>query len=98
MAGKKYPPVPPRIRATSKKDYEVVFIDEFADGKTLGECRWEPPQIVLKTGQSPKETFSTFVHEVIHMFAHEAGITLTETQVLKAEAYFLKLARLNKWI
>lgn len=98
MPKKSYPVIPPHIRVTAKRDYEVVRIDEFKDGKTLGECRWEPPQIVVKNGQSEKETFSTTLHELLHALSFEYDIALTETQVLKLEKGLLRLLLLNKLI
>lgn len=98
MAKKKYPPIPSHIRLTAKRDYEVTYINNFKDPKQLGECRWEPPQIVIKTGQSDKENFSTVLHEIIHAVSFEEDINLTETQVLKLEKGLLRLLRLNKWI
>lgn len=73
--------------------YEIVWISEFFDGKTLGETRFDPPQIVLKTGESDKVTVLVYGHEVIHAASDEEKIGLTEAQVLGLEnalTYLLK--------
>lgn len=98
MSKKVYPSIPPHIKLTSKRTYEVLHTEEFKGGKTLGECRFEPPQIVLKTGQSSKEEFSTTLHEILHAVAHEQDINLTEPQVLALERGLMKVLILNKWI
>lgn len=98
MARRKYPEIPSSIKINAKKIYEVLHIDEFAHGDYLGECRFEPAQIVIKKGQSPKEEFSTFLHEVIHMISEEAKVPLTEKQVLRLEKFVLKLLIVNNWI
>jgi len=97
MAKKKYPDIPSHIRVKPKRDYEVTYISNFKDEHQVGECRWEPPQIVIKASQSDTEKFSTFIHELIHLFAYEADVTLTESQVLKLEKVVLRAFRLNKW-
>lgn len=98
MSRKKYPPIPPHVRVTSKRTFEVVHIEQFKNKETMGECRFEPTQIVLKKGQTPKEEFSTFLHECIHAVAVENDVELTETQVLKLEKGFLRLLLLNGWV
>ena len=90
--------IPPRVRVTAKRDYEVLFVDDFKDGKTLGECRYDPPQIVIKTGQSDRETIKTFIHEMVHAIDAETGVGLTETQVRKLEEGIYRAMRLNKWL
>jgi hypothetical protein len=98
MAKRKYPTVPSHIRITAKRDYEVTYINNFKDPIQLGECRWEPPQIVIKAGQCDKEMFSTVLHEVIHAISFEEDINLTEKQVLKFEKGILRVLKLNGWI
>lgn len=98
MAKRKYPPIPSHIRITSKRDYQVMYVDSFRDDEQLGECRWNPPQIVAKAGQSDKEIFSTILHESIHALDFEEDIGLTETQVLKLERGLLRMLKLNGWI
>jgi hypothetical protein len=76
-----------------KRIYEIVWVSDFADGKTLGETRFDPPQIALKTEESDKETVKTYSHEILHAISHEEGANLTENQVLALEnsiPYLLK--------
>lgn len=98
MAKHKYPAIPSHIKTKPKRDYEITFIDQFKDQKQLGECRQDPPQIVIKTGQSPKETYSTFIHETLHSLSFDYKINLTEKQVLLLEKALLNFLRLNKLI
>jgi hypothetical protein len=98
MGKAKYPPIPSHIRITSKRSYEVVHIDDFKNPEQLGEARQGPAQIVIKRGQSPKEEFSTALHEVIHAVDFENNIGLTETQVLKLERGLLRVLKLNGWL
>lgn len=98
MAKYKYPPIPSHIRITSKRDYQVMYVDSFKDVEQLGECRWQPPQIVAKAGQSDKEIFSTILHEAVHALDFEDEIGLTEAQVIKLERGLLRMLKLNKWI
>lgn len=68
-----------------KAVYEILYTDNFLDGKTLGETRFNPHQIVLKTNESDKETFHTYIHECLHAASNEYEIGLTEGQVRKLE-------------
>ena len=90
----KYPSIPSHVRVTAKRTYEVVHIEEFK-GQFLGECRFDPPQIVLKKGQTPKEEFSTFIHELCHAISEEYKVGLTEKQVLALEKGLLNFLKLN---
>lgn len=99
MARRKYPDIPSHVRITARRDYEVTYIDTFKnDPEQLGECRLEPPQIVIKTEQPPGEKFSTFIHETIHALDFEDKIGLTEKQVLKLERGIFRMLKLNGWI
>jgi hypothetical protein len=99
MARRKYPAIPSHIRITAKRDYEVTYIDNFKDDpKQLGECRWQPPQIVIKQEQPAGEKVSTCIHECIHSLDFELDIKLTETQVLKLERGIFRMLKLNGWI
>jgi hypothetical protein len=99
MARRKYPAIPSHIRITAKRDYEVTYIDNFKDDpKQLGECRWNPPQIVVKADQPIGEKFSTVIHESIHALDFEEDIGLTERQVLKLERGIFRMLKLNGWI
>jgi hypothetical protein len=88
--------IPHRVQL-GKRIYEIVWVADFADGKTLGETRFNPPQIALKTGESDKETVKTYLHEIMHGISHEEEANLTENQVLALECslpYVLKLGNI----
>ncbi len=94
-----YPPVPSHIRITSKRDYEVTYIDQFKnDPEQQGECRKDPPQIVIKASDPEGERFSSFIHETIHALDFEDDIKLTEKQVIKLERGIFRILKLNGWI
>jgi len=80
--------IPNFVRIDSRTKYEVVWIDDFADGNTLGETRYDPPQIVLKKGLSPKNTVITYLHEIMHCASDSYNIELTESQILNMEGFF----------
>lgn len=85
--------IPSRIEIAPKKWYEVVHVSDFKDPETVGETRFDPNQIALKTGMTPFQCYSTFLHEVLHAMSEEYNIALTENQVLKLEralAYRIK--------
>lgn len=90
--------IPNFIRIKPKISYEVVYIDEFKDGETLGECRFNPNQIVIKNKQSNTETFKTFLHEVIHAVSVENKVGLTENQTRSLEDGIYRVLRLNGWL
>ena len=77
--------IPHRIRVKNKIYYEVLYIDNFKDGKTLGETRFNEKQIILLRSLSPKIMVSTFLHELLHAISFEYNVDLTETQVLNFE-------------
>ena len=77
--------IPHRLRIKNKIWYEILWVDDFKDGKTLGESRLHLKQLVLLKNMSPKLTIETFVHELLHVISHEYGSDLTEKQVLAME-------------
>lgn len=85
--------IPHVVHTGYKNRFEVVWVDDFPDGKTDGETRFEPLQIAIKRGMSDKETVMTYLHELTHAadFSHEIG--LTETQVLKIEKALIPLLK-----
>lgn len=75
----------PQMVSFKKMEYEVLYVDDFKDGKTLGETRFGPNQIVLKRSQNDKELVHTYVHEVLHAISEEYKVGLSEKQVLRLE-------------
>lgn len=77
-----------RIEIKPKVFYEILWVESFPDPTIMGETRYPPKdskQIVIRNNLSDKETYSTFLHEMIHAMDVEHKIGLTETQVLKLE-------------
>ena len=66
--------IPHRVQIGPKSFYEILWVTDFKDGKTLGETRFDPKQIVLMKGLSPKETVSVYKHEVAHAYSYEWGL------------------------
>ncbi len=75
----------PHFIQLKKARYEICWVDDFKDGKTLGETRFDPKQILIKTGQTAKEAVKTYLHEVEHATSHEFDANLTEAQVRALE-------------
>lgn len=86
--------IPHRVQI-GKRVFEILWVDDFADGKTLGETRFDPPQIVIKTGESDKLTVKIYAHELVHAISDEEEVGLTETQVLKLEHAMIYLLKPN---
>lgn len=64
--------IPSKVRITRRIHYEVLWVQEFHNcPDTLGECRPNEKQIVLKVGQTPDQLLKTFIHEVFHAFKFE---------------------------
>lgn len=75
----------PNFIKIHKTSYEVLWTEDFKDGATAGETRFDPNQIVIMKNMPTKETVLTLFHEFIHAVDHENEIGLTENQVLKLE-------------
>lgn len=90
--------IPSKVRITRNVSYEVLFIDQFTDEHQLGEARYNEKQIVIKNGRPDTETFSTYLHEILHAMSFEYGdkTQLTETQVLWLEKATKNFLMLNK--
>lgn len=85
--------IPHRIHFGRGAHVEVCWVDDFPDGKTLGETRFDQKQIVIKRNLNPKLTVITFLHECAHFYSWLYDLDLTETQVLNFEKglyYMLK--------
>jgi Zn-dependent peptidase ImmA (M78 family) len=77
--------IPHRVKVNRLKDNEILYTDDFKDGKTRGEARLHLNQILLLNGQSPKDMVHTLYHELLHVWSEEFGANLTESQVLAME-------------
>jgi len=93
----KLPSIPSRIKIKNRVVYEIVWVDSFKDTNVLGECRFDVRQIALKNGQSERETFKTFVHEVIHAMEVERGIKIPHKAIYQLEDAIFYLLFHNVW-
>lgn len=85
--------IPNQVQVDNKTFYEVLWTDDFVDGKTLGETRHDLQQIVIKNGMNDKETVSTYCHELAHLFSDVYNFSMTEKQIVMFEmslTYLLK--------
>lgn len=80
--------IPIQIQLSKNVNYEIVFVEDFVDGNTLGETTFDRKQIRIKQGQSPKMTMTVFFHELLHAVSEECGANLTENQILALEKSF----------
>lgn len=88
--------IPTKVKIAAKTSYEVLLIKDFHGEDTYGETRFDPKQIVLRTGMAPKLTTETYFHEILHAISNEYNIGLTETQVLNFEGslpYLIKIVK-----
>ena len=93
-----YMKLPHKIRIKSKVAYEVVWAERIGDDETtLGECRYDTKQIVLKTGMSDTEVMKTLIHEVFHAMAFEYDIQIPHKAIYHLEHSVYKVIKLNKW-
>lgn len=83
--------IPFSVTINNKVNYEILYVDDFKDGNTLGETRFAPRQIVIKKNLKPKLTVITFLHELAHAFSNEHNVDLTETQILALEKCFYNI-------
>lgn len=77
--------IPISVKVSPKRSFEVVWVEGFQDASVLGETRFNPDQIALKTNESTTETVKTYLHELLHAVDDEYGVGLTEKQVRTLE-------------
>lgn len=87
--------IPNTVTVKKSHSFEVVWTTEFKDTHIVGMTRFEPKQILLKTGESNKETVHTYIHELIHAVSDAYDVGLTESQVLKLEKALYYLIKPN---
>jgi len=85
--------IPPSVHTGKKDRFEVVYVDSFLNSDHVGETRFDPKQIALKTGQTERELVLTYLHEVFHAVDHTHQIGLTETQVRKLERALIPILK-----
>ena len=89
--------IPSRIKIKNKVVYELVWVDEFADSDTLGECRPWASQIAIKNGQSDKQEMKTFLHEMLHAICEERGIKVSHRAIYQLEDALFYILFHNDW-
>ncbi len=77
----------PKTLRLGDEVYKVKFVRKFKGcGKTLGECDPEKKEIRIRYGQTPEETFKTFLHEVCHgLIEFEHDIEIKHRMIYKLE-------------
>jgi len=81
--------IPHNVQVANKRAYEVLYSDTIKfDNNIMGETRFDPPQIVLQTGQSSREMVLTYWHEFLHAISEEHEVPLTESEVRRLERSF----------
>lgn len=78
--------IPISVQVSSRRSFEIVWVEGFPDTLVLGETRFNPDQIAIKTNEPIRETVKTYLHELLHAIDDEYGVGLTEAQVIKLEA------------
>lgn len=89
--------IPSRIKIKNKVVYELVWVDEFADSDTLGECRPWASQIAIKSGQSEKQEIKTVLHELLHAVCEERGIKISHRAIYQLEDALFYILFHNDW-
>ena len=89
--------IPSRIKIKNKVVYELVWVDEFSDPDTLGECRPWAKQIAIKSGQSERQEIKTFLHELLHAICEERGIKVSHRAIYQLEDALFYILFHNDW-
>jgi hypothetical protein len=63
----------------------------FEDMRDFGMTNFSKQRIYIKKGMSPRETFSTFIHEVLHAMEHEHNIRIKHKVIYKLEKALYEL-------
>lgn len=90
--------IPSQIKIKNKVVYDIAHIDSFKDKNQLGECRFNERLILIKRGQSERQEYKTFLHELLHAICHERGIDISHKAIYGLEGAIDYLLRANKWI
>lgn len=70
--------------------YKVIFKSTLPED-TLGWTDSGTHTISIKNGLSPRETFSTFVHELLHALEFEGNLKIKHKTVYKLEKMLVEL-------
>jgi len=86
------------IRITAKVSYNLVWVDEFEDPKTDGECWFDDKIIAIRVGLSHRTTIEILVHEILHAVQHENKILLSHQTIYALQKPLATLVILNGWV
>lgn len=81
----------PKEITLNQETYKVRFVRQFEDKKQLGICDPSEREIVIRMGLGKKETFKTFIHEVLHLLEFEGPVTLHHKTIYKLEEAIFSL-------
>lgn len=87
--------IPFSVQVHHNEFWEVVWVDDFPDGETIGECRYDQKQIAIKKNMSNKLSVITYLHECGHLFSDKTMANLTEAQILALENSFYYILKPN---
>jgi hypothetical protein len=95
--------IPSKICVKRGIYYEVVWVDEIeSDPSLMGLCRDKGEersrQILLKRGMSKKDTWQTFIHELLHVLEFEHKIKISHKLIDQLESPIYQILRLNGWV
>ncbi len=81
----------PKVIVYKNETFKIVFVKKFKDSDQVGEYDPSDKCIRILRGIGPKETFATFLHELIHLVEDVENIKISHKAVYKLEQSFLKL-------
>jgi hypothetical protein len=80
----------PKRIIVNEEEYTVTFQKKVIDANTLGICDSGEKRIVIKKGITPKERFSTYIHEVLHAIEFEYEVEIKHEVVYALEEALIK--------
>lgn len=75
----------------SNECYQIKFVKRFPNPRTCAETCWAKKIIKIKSGMSPRETFSAIIHELLHVIEFEGPVKLKHKVVYKLEKFIFEL-------
>lgn len=90
--------LPRTVAVSADIEYEVVWVDGFADAAVLGECRPDVQQIALHKKLRGPELVKTFIHEVLHAIEDEHQIKISHKAIHQLEDGIFEVLARNGWL
>jgi hypothetical protein len=75
----------PKTLVVKGEEWRIAFVDSIEGKGTLGLCDPSNRIVYIKNGQSKKETYKSFLHEMIHVLELEYDISIPHSSVYKLE-------------